>query len=106
MKIFEALRALSSYPVPPFVVNNITDEQGLNPGDDITPAIRQTAAFTKAKAAVYYFLADAPNISQGGVTYSFSEDERSRMKSKADAMLNGIGASGDSGTYGYIGEDF
>jgi hypothetical protein len=107
MKIREALRAISNYPVPPFVINDITDEQGLNPDDDITPAIRQTTAFIKCKAAVYRFIADAPNISQGGISYNLSEDERSRMKIKADTMLDKIGASEKySGPIGYIGEDF
>ncbi len=107
MKIIDSLKSVSSYPIPTPTVVDITEEAGLTATDEADVETRKTAAFKKARALVYQFLAEAPNISQGGITYSFSAEERERFAKKAAALLEEAGE--DDGTdfeVGYIGEDF
>lgn len=108
MKISNAIKAMSSYPIPAATIENIIDEAGLDAEADITKEIRVSNGFKKAKALTYAFLAEAPNITQGGISYTFSEDERSRFAKKSNTLLIELEEE-EAGTdvqCGYIGEDF
>ena len=108
MKTSNAIKAMSSYPIPAATIENIIDEAGLDPGAEITKEIRASDPFKKAKALTYAFLAEAPNITQGGISYTFSEDERSRFAKKSNSLLAEL-EEDEAGTAipcGYIGEDF
>lgn len=103
----EAIKAITSYPIPPHTVEGIVIEAGLAADDDVRD-VAGSDGYKKAKALAYAFLAEAPNITQGGISYSFSESERTRFARKSDSLLAEIGEE-DSGTAiacGYIGEDF
>ena len=107
MKASNAIKALSSYPIPSMTIDNIIEEAGLDADVDITKEIRASNEFKKAKALTYAFLADAPNITQGGISYSFSQDERSRFEKKSNSLLAELEEDGGSEVpCGYIGEDF
>ncbi len=107
MKIIDALRSVSNYPIPTPTVVNITEEAGLTATNEADAKTRKSNAFKKAKALVYQFLAEAPNISQGGITYSFSKDERDIFEKQAAALLDEIGdEEGAEFEVGYVGEDF
>ena len=107
MKTSNALRAMSSYPIPQSTIDNIIDEAGLDAEADITKEIRASDEFKKAKALTYAFLAEAPNITQGGISYTFSQDERSRFEQKSNSLLTELGEDGGSDVpCGYVGEDF
>lgn len=108
MKTSNAIKAMSSYPIPAATVENIIDEAGLDADADITREVRASNEFKKAKALTYAFLAEAPNITQGGISYTFNEDERSRFAKKSNSLLAELGED-EAGTdipCGYIGEDF
>lgn len=108
MNIIESLKSLTAYPVPTATLINICDEVGLDSQNEADSATRKAKAYNRAKAHVYSFLAEAPNVSQGGISYSFSEDERSRFRKRAAAILEELGDDPSQGTNigGYIGEDF
>ncbi len=108
MNIIESLKSLTAYPVPTATLTNICDEVGLDSQAAATSERRQAKAYKRAKALVYSFLSEAPNVSQGGISYSFSEDERSRFKKRAEAILKDIAEEDPTmvAAGGYIGEDF
>ncbi len=98
---------MSSYPIPASTIENIIDEAGLDAEADITKEIRASDEFKRAKALAYAFLAEAPNVTQGGISYAFSEDERSRFQKKSSNLLAELGEDeGSDIPCGYIGEDF
>jgi hypothetical protein len=108
MKTRHTIKAMSSYPIPAATIDNIIDEAGLDADAEITKETRASNEFKKAKALTYAFLAEAPNITQGGISYTFSEDERSRFAKKSNSLLAELGED-EAGTdvqCGYIGEDF
>lgn len=103
MLISESLRSVSLYPIPPATIKCIMSECGLL-DEDVNQNIMMSASYKRAKAKVYLFLADAPNVSEAGAYYSFSQSERENMRRNAEILLSEIGDT--QGEYGYIGEDF
>ena len=107
MNILESLKNLSGYPIPRLSLENIAEECGLTASDENTAEKRAEKPFKRAKAQVYILLSEAPDVSQGGITYHFSDEDKKRFRMQAQALLEEIGddtsAMGDS--YGWMGED-
>lgn len=107
MNVLQSLKSLSGYPIPLATIQDIADEVGVSVDDETTRELRESKEFKRAKARVYLYLSKAPNVSQGGITYSFSDEDRRRFKNEAESILDEIGDNADvlGVTYGYKGED-
>ena len=107
MNVLQSLKSLSSYPIPTATIENVAGEAGLDINDEVTHELREDKRYKRAKALTYAFLSEAPNVSQGGISYSFSEEERRRFRLRAENLFEDIGeAGGATGVeYGYKGED-
>ena len=108
MNVLQSLKSISSYPIPTATVEDIAEGAGLTVDTVMTTEIRNGKEYKRAKAQVFLFLSEAPNVSQGGITYSFSEAERNRFRSRASNILNEIGEGGEDAAlpeFGYKGED-
>lgn len=107
MTIEVSLRSLTGYPLPDNTIARVGVVRGLSLDSDATEEILSTSAYRLATADVYYYLATAaPNVSQGGISYSFSAEERGRFLSIARAIYEEEGvtdASVQGTTYGYKG---
>lgn len=107
MTILESLKSLSGYPIPRISLVNITEEVGLSADSSINTEIRQSKPYKRAKAKVYTLLSEAPDVSQGGINYSFSDEDKNRFRTQAQALLDEVGDDtslmGDN--YGWQGED-
>lgn len=107
MTIFDTLRALSLYPINPLTVQNIAEECGLSADDDASAEVRASDAYKKAQAHVYMYLAEAPNVTEAGASYSFTDAERDAFRRKAATLLDAIGETlGGDLECGWIAEDF
>jgi hypothetical protein len=104
MTISNSLRGLTNYPVPSAVFDDAAGEQGLDPNAVLTAETRAGKSFKRAKARIYDFLSDAPNITQAGISYSFSDEDRKRFRQKAESLRLEADGSG-KGVFGYQGED-
>lgn len=107
MNVLQSLRSLSSYPIPTATIEDVAEGVGLAIDTELTQELRKDKRFKRAQARVYIFLSEAPNVSQGGISYSFSEEERRRFRLRAENLLEQIGdATSEAGVeYGYKGED-
>ena len=107
MNVLQSLRSLSSYPIPTATIEDVAEGVGLAIDTEVTQELRKDKCFKRAQARVYIFLSEAPNVSQGGISYSFSEEERRRFRLRAENLLEQIGdATSEAGVeYGYKGED-
>ena len=107
MNVLQSLRSLSSYPIPTATIEDVAEGVGLAIDAELTQELRKDKRFKRAQARVYMFLSEAPNVSQGGISYSFSEEERRRFRLRAENLLEQIGdATSEAGVeYGYKGED-
>lgn len=108
MTIQQSLKSLTAYPIPPATLQDIAEGCGLQPDAELTPEMRNSKEMKRAKARAYAYLITAPNISQNGVSFSFTAEERKQFKKLAVGLLKEIGDDTSSiGTkYGYVGEDF
>lgn len=107
MTIADSLRAISLYPINPLTVENIAEECGLDANAPADAVVRTSIPYRRARAKVYQYLAEAPNVSEAGANYSFSDAERENFKRKAQSILDEVGDSESAvDVVGYIGEDF
>ncbi len=102
--ISNSLRGLTNYPVPLAVFDDAAEEQGLDPEGQMDADTRSGKAYKRAKARIYDFLSEAPNITQAGISYSYTDEDRKRFKQKAESLRSE--ADGNrTGKFGYQGED-
>lgn len=108
MTILQSLKSLTAYPIPSATLQDIAEGCGLSLDGELSPELRSSKEVKRAKARTYAYLITAPNISQNGVSFSFSTEERKHFKKLAASLLNEIGDStSDLGVkYGYVGENF
>lgn len=107
MTILESLKSLSGYPISRLSLVNIAEEVGLTADGEATEGERKSAPFKRAKARVYLLLAEAPDVSQGGISYSFSDEDKKHFRMQAQALLDEVGddTSAISDEYGWMGEN-
>ena len=104
--IADALKGISAYPVPERTLVGLATARGLFLADDATREALRGRAYRLTSADLLVWLSQAPNISQGGQTYSFSDEQRKSLRSQASAIYNELGeANGSSArpTFGYKG---
>jgi hypothetical protein len=107
MNVLQSLKSLSNYPIPSETIQNVSEGVGLDFNAVLTVELRQDNKFKWAQAHIYFFLSEAPNVSQAGISYSFSDEERERFKLKAESIIDEIGDDGSSigVSFGYKGAD-
>lgn len=102
--IVDALRALNAYPIPVTALMLIAESRGLSVSTPISTEVMTKSAYMLAEADVYMWLADAPDVSQGGQSYSFSEDQRKCFRMRATAIYDRENSATKRTTiYGYKG---
>lgn len=100
--IVETLRALTAYPIPMQTLVSIAEGRGLSP-HDITD--NTLGNYRKAEADVYMWLSNAPDVSQGGQSYSFTDEQRKHFRQQAMVIYDEVGEAKGAKTtiYGYKG---
>lgn len=107
-RVVELLRGISGYPIPQSAVDTILFERGLLPTDEIY-IDDQSAPYLLAKADLYVWLSEAPDVSQGGQSYSFTDQQRATFREKADVLYRKGGEPENASKktiYGYKGNSF
>lgn len=101
--LLQLLADVNAYPIPPRTLIGIGAGRGLDIDVAATPTSVASDAFRLAKADVLMWLAGAPNITQGGQSYSFSDDQRSKFRCEAQSVYNELGEVQPATIYGYKG---
>lgn len=83
--ILESMKGLSAYPIPLRTLYEVAGTRlaNISLNDEATPEILQSKGYNLAKADLLLWLSLAPNITQGGQSFSFTDEQRSVMKSNA-----------------------
>ena len=107
MTILQSLKSLNGYPLQHDALVGVCLESGLNSSEMATSSRLCSKAYKRAKARVYLLLSQAPDVSQGGITYSFSDEDKKNFRTQAQALLEEVGddASAMGDNYGWMGED-
>lgn len=107
------LQGLNAYPIPKRAIEMIALKRLLPPDQDVTyryndEALQRTVSLCEAD--VYAWLSMAPDVAQGGQSYSFSDAERAAFRRKANVLYRANGeeesviSDGKATTFGYKGD--
>lgn len=103
--ILESLKGVNAYPVPLRTLVEIAERRGLSLTSEATKAVLRGKDYKLATADLLLWLSLAPNISQGGQSYSFTDEQRQQFRNRANALFDEFGEETSSvqPTYGYKG---
>jgi hypothetical protein len=103
--ILDALSSISAYPISPRAIERVAEVRGLGVYSEFTATLSNTAQYNLAEADLYEWLAEAPDVAQGGQTYSFTDEQREFFKHRALLLREkwGAVAQAKSTIYGYKG---
>ncbi len=107
------LQGLNAYPIPKRTIDSIAVRRNIFTDDKIDSRkidekLQRTVSLCEAD--VYAWLSMAPDVTQGGQSYSFSDSERAALRRKANALyrVNGeeesVISDGKATAYGYKGD--
>lgn len=104
--VLEALKGVNAYPVPLRTLTEIAERRGISLTDETTQESLKGKAHNLAVADLLLWLSLAPNITQGGQSFSFTDEQRTQFRNRANALFDEF-AEDDAGTpkpiYGYKG---
>lgn len=103
--ILESLKVVNAYPVPLRTLVEIAERRGLSLTSEATQADLRGKDYKLATADLLLWLSLAPNITQGGQSYSFTDEQRQQFRNRANALFDEFGEETSSvqPTYGYKG---
>lgn len=103
--ISEALKGTNAYPVPATKLEEVAVLRGLTLSDTTTQDVLTGQAYKLAKADVLLWLSHAPNITQGGQSYSFTDEQRQQFRNQAKTLYDECGevSAATKPIYGYKG---
>ena len=105
--VLDALKGVSAYPVPLRTIGAIADKRGVVLTDDATAEVQYGKAFNLAVADILLWLSIAPDVSQGGQSYSFTDEQRKQFRNRANGLYDDFGESDGAvqpkPIYGYKG---
>lgn len=104
-KVIELLKGMNAYPIPLRAMVEAADKRGLNLDAEATPEDIQGRAYRLVKADLLMWLSFAPNVAQGGQSFSFTDEQRTRLRSQAKAIYAELEPSDNTlkPLYGYKG---
>ena len=105
MTLFEALASINAYPIPHGSLQEIAVRRGIALEAEIDAGQMREATYNLCVADVLMWLAEAPNVSQGGQSYSFDSEQRAKFRARAKALYDEFkdDAAGYVTTFGYKG---
>lgn len=105
--VLDALKQINGYPIPLATLETALVKRGLDSEAIATSQLFRSKEFRLAEADMYSWLADAPNVSQEGISYSFTETERKKFRERANKAYSELSPEdlASAGTvYGYKGD--
>lgn len=105
MTTLEALKGITAYPIPLRTLSATADGRGISLTAEATQESLKSKGFRLAKADLLLWLSLAPDVSQGGQSFSFTDEQRDDLKREANAIYEELdpAATAASVKYGYKG---
>lgn len=102
----DALKSVNAYPIPLRTLVEIADRRNITLDAEATPQSLHGKEYRLAKADLLLWLSFAPDISQGGQSFSFTDEQRKQMRNKARAIYTELEPNSNAGcvTFGYKGD--
>lgn len=102
----DALKSVNAYPIPPRTLVEVSTRRNISLADKTSQEILQSKNFRLAKADLLLWLSIAPDISQGGQSFSFTDEQRKDFKRQAFAIYDVLEPTENTGcvSFGYKGD--
>lgn len=103
--VLESLKGINAYPIPLRSLVDAAEYRGLDMTAEATQEVMQTAAYKLTQADLLLWLSLAPNVTQGGQSYSFTDEQRVQFRNRANALYGECQEEGNKpkSIYGYKG---
>lgn len=103
--VLEALKGVNAYPVPLRTLVETAEARGLTLSEEATREVMEGKPYRLALADLLLWLSLAPNITQGGQSFSFSDEQRAQLRNQAKALYDECGETSVAAKplYGYKG---
>ena len=104
--VIDILRGINAYPIPVKEIIGACEYRGVGYNEEATTDLMNGKGFNLVKADLLLWLSIAPNISQGGQSYSFSDQQRKDLRNQAQALYAEFEPEGSAvqrPVYGYKG---
>lgn len=103
--VLEALRGINSYPIPLRTFEEVSRRRNIDLSEETTNGMLKSREFNLARADLMLWLSYAPNVTQGGQSYSFTDEQRVRFRNMAQQLYDELEEGGQPKTlYGYKGK--
>ena len=103
MTILEALKGINSYPIPQRTLEEVSERRRLPLGNQATVEIMRDAKYNLAYADLLMWLSFAPQITQGGQSYSFTDEQRLQFRNRANELYEEYEEEAPKARFGYKG---
>lgn len=103
--ILEALKGINSYPIPLRTLSETAERRGITLTDETSAEVLRGKAFNLCRADLLLWLSYAPDVTQGGQSFSFTNEQREAMRSLAQKIFDEFEEEGNvpKPRYGYKG---
>lgn len=105
--VLESLKAVNAYPIPLRTLLETIERRGLLQTEETTQEVLRGAKYNLALADLLLWLSFAPDISQGGQSFSFTDKQRVQLRNRAKQLqqqyLSAQEAEQNKPIYGYKG---
>lgn len=105
--ILEALKGINAYPIPLRTLDEVAERRGLDLRAEATKETMTGAGYNLALADLLMWLSFAPGITQGGQSFSFTDEQRLQLRNKARSLYDEFGTEDEAfvpkTVYGYKG---
>lgn len=105
--VLESLKGVNAYPVPNRTLTGILEHRGLLQTDEATKEVLRGAKYNLALADLLVWLSRAPDVSQGGQSFSFTDEQRLQFRNRANKLYQQYGDTSEAAQnkpiYGYKG---
>lgn len=104
--LLEALRGINSYPIPLRTIHEVAERRGVDIHAETSLCALKSREFNLSCADLLLWLSYAPNVTQGGQSYSFTDEQRLRMRNMAQQLYDELEEDGGlpKTLYGYKGK--
>jgi len=103
--VLESLKSINAYPVPLRTLVETAEHRGLDVALEATQEVMCSNSYLLAKADLLKWLSLAPDITQGGISYGFTDDQRLDLRRQANMLYENYekGNYVPKSIYGYKG---
>lgn len=92
MTYLEALQGINAYPIPLVTITEVAERRNISLNANARQQDMLDRDYRLCRADLLLWLSIAPNVSQGGISYNFSEEQRKALKQQAQAIYDELEA--------------